>query len=317
VHDRVAPHSPELAGVVERLLDDPHALNVTDSLRSPETHERVLATVEQLARGDALAPHEGQLAPFLAAHPGRGPLFEPVPPHVNKVLGPGGVEHRRLEGYIEAMKAGDPALRVGGRPSALELAEVRDYARRLIEEVKPVVDRELMGIVEEIRASTDGPVGYNSRPKDAAGLLDKVGRMTAGRPGAPGRADYQVGDIVDAVGARITVPDMGSLARTLVAVARHFGVGDGGRIVEVDNMYAAPKAKNPAYRVIPLVIGVEVGGRHYAFELQLTTLRASVAADIEHNSLYKPYVAVSAADAAAVRRALNEAAALDQLEGGG
>lgn len=317
MHDRVAPHSPELATVVEHLLDDPHPLNVTNSLRDPQLHERALATVEELARGDALAPHDGRLAPFLAEHPGRGPLFEQVPPEVNRVVDANGVEHKRLDLYVEQLKAADPALRVGRHPSALDVAEVRDYATRLVEEVKPAVDRELTAIVEQIRGTTDGPVQYNSRPKDAAGLLDKVDRMTAGRPGAPGRTDYQVGDIVDAVGARITVPDMGSLARTLVALARHFGVGDGGRIVEVDNMYAAPKAKNPAYRVIPLVIGVEVGGRHYAIELQLTTLRASVAADIEHNSLYKPYVALSQADAAAVRKALNEAAALDQLEGGG
>jgi hypothetical protein len=92
------------------------------------------------------------------------------------------------------------------------------------------------------------------------------------------------------------------------------GVGDHGRTLEIENMYAAPKAKAPSYRVIPMLVAVEVGGRPYTFELQLTTLRASVAADLEHNSIYKPYIVMSESEVNAVRRAMREAAALDQLE---
>ncbi|WP_432835361.1 toxin glutamine deamidase domain-containing protein [Dactylosporangium sp. CA-092794] len=315
VQERIAPHSPELADVVQRLLDDPHALNVTNSLRNPALREVVLAHLEELARGDALTPYDFDLVAFLADHPGQGPLYEKVPPHINKVVMPDGTERTRLDLYVERLKAADPALRVGAHPTAHEMQQVRDYAQRLLDEVKPEVDRQLTAIADRIRATTDGPVDYNSRPKDANGLIDKVVRMSRGRPGAPPRDWYRVGDIVDAVGARITVPDTASLWRTLQAVVQHYGVGDGGRIVEVDNMYASPKSKRPEYRVIPLCIGIEVGGHQYAFELQLTTLRASVAADIEHNSLYKPYVALlSQADAEAVRRAFEEAAALDQLE---
>ncbi|GAA2345629.1 hypothetical protein GCM10010170_031950 [Dactylosporangium salmoneum] len=313
VQERVAPVAPELANVVEQLLDDPHPLNVTNSLRNPALREVVLGHIEELGRGDALAPYGGDLTAFLEEHPGQGPLYEKVPPHVNKVV-VDGVERTRLDVYVERLKTTDPALDVGAHPTEADMTHVRDYARRLVEEVKPEVDRQLNAIADRIRATTDGPVDYNSRPKDAEGLIDKVGRMSRGRPGAPPRDWYRVGDIVDAVGARITVPDTASLARTLRAVVEHFGVGDGGRIVEVDNMYAAPKSKSPEYRVIPLCIGIEVNGHHYAFELQLTTLRASIAADIEHNSLYKPYVVLGPADAEAVRRAFEEAAALDQLE---
>jgi ppGpp synthetase/RelA/SpoT-type nucleotidyltranferase len=180
--------------------------------------------------------------------------------------------------------------------------------------VKPAVDRELRAIIDEVGAQADGPVQLNSRQKSAAGLIDKVNRMVNGRTGGAGRPDYQVGDVIDAVGARITVPDMESLERVYAAVIAHFGVRDKGRIVEIDNMYADPKAKNPVYRVIPMVITIKVGGRPYAFELQLTTLRASVAADIEHNSLYKDYIGASPAERLAVGNAFAEAAALDQLE---
>jgi ppGpp synthetase/RelA/SpoT-type nucleotidyltranferase len=299
--------------VVEKLLDDPHALNVTNSLRNPELRDVVLRHIEELARGDALARYGGDLHLFLEDNPGRGPLYEKVPDWVNKVV-VDGVEQTRMNRYVAELKDSDPALVVGAHPSEAEMGLVREYADRLTGELKPEVDRVLGEIAQRIRETTDGPVDYNSRAKDADGLIDKVGRMSRGRENAPGRPWYRVGDIIDAVGARITVPDTKSLWRTLQAVVHEFGVGDGGRIVEVDNMYASPKSKSPEYRVIPLCIGIEVNGHKYAIELQLTTLRSSIAADIEHNSLYKPYVALSAADAEAVREAFEEAAALDQLE---
>jgi hypothetical protein len=70
-------------------------------------------------------------------------------------------------------------------------------------------------------------------------------------------------------------------------IQAHYGVGDGGRILEIENLYAQPKPKAPACRVIPMIISAEVHGIPYTFELQLTTQRASIAADIEHNSVYK------------------------------
>jgi hypothetical protein len=107
---------------------------------------------------------------------------------------------------------------------------------------------------------------------------------------------------------------MHDLAQALRAVKSRFGVGDGGRILEIDNMYATPKSKNPAYRVIPLVVRTEVDGRPYTFELQLTTRRASIAADLEHNTVFKPYVEMSQTEMATVKGMLAEAAALDQEE---
>ena len=105
---------------------------------------------------------------------------------------------------------------------------------------------------------------------------------------------------------------MAALETALTAVVGHFGVGDGGRILEIENMYARPKAAQPAYRVIPMIVVAEVDGLPYTFELQLTTQRASLAADVEHNTLYKPYVPVD--NNGVVTAAMEEAAALDQLE---
>ncbi len=138
--------------------------------------------------------------------------------------------------------------------------------------------------------------------------------MVEGGENRPPRPDYQVGDVIDAVGTRITVDNTDQLEAVLHEVEHRLGVGDGGRILELENMYAQPKAKEPAYRVISITVGKEVDGQLYTYELQLTTRRASIAADLNHNTLYKPYVEVSEAERAAIQRAMEEAAALDQLE---
>ncbi|GLL07552.1 toxin glutamine deamidase domain-containing protein [Dactylosporangium matsuzakiense] len=312
--ERAARRSPELAGVVGRLLDDPHALGGTGVLRDPALRALVLWHIEELAAGDALAPYGGSLELFLADHPGRGPLYAQVPGWVNRVA-VDGVERTRVEVHVAGLQAADPALTVGADATPAERARVQDYAERLRTALQPAVDRALCEITAAVRGGAEEPVTYSSRVEDAAGLIDRVGRMSRGRGPAPGRPGYRVGDILDAVSARITVPDTVSLWRALELVRERFGVGDGGRILEVHNMYASPEPEHPQRRAIPLTIGIEADGRRYAFELRLATLRASIAADIEHHSLSNPSVAISAAEAEAVRRASREAAARDQLEG--
>ncbi|GFJ91845.1 hypothetical protein [Phytohabitans rumicis] len=312
----VGPHSPELASVINKLLDDPHPLNLTKYLEDPATRDAVVRILAEIGEGAALRPHDGSLAEFLAEHQGRGPLFDPPPRDANYTTRPDGTESSRLHDYVDAAKQQDPALRVGREPTPEQRAQVDEYAARLKHDVEPAVREELSRIADDLRRELGGQVEVNSRAKDGDGLIDKVQRMTAGREGAPGRLGYEVGNVIDAVGARITVDSMQALEGLYDRIVARFGVGDGGRIIEIENMYAEPKAKNPAYRVIPMVVSIEVGGRPYTFELQLTTLRASVAADLEHNSIYKPYVSASAAEQDAVREALREAAALDQLEAG-
>jgi ppGpp synthetase/RelA/SpoT-type nucleotidyltranferase len=308
VATRLDPVSRELSSVVQRLVADPHPLNLTDSLFDPARHGQVLDILEELARGDMMRSSGQDLQRFAREHPGRGVLHEQVPHRVNHTAD----GRSRLSVYTEAMKAADAdALESGATPTDEQRRAVKDYVRRLTGEVLPAINQELQPIIKRVQSETDRPVYYNQQHKDADGLLDKVNRMTRA-----GRGQYRVGDVVDAVGVRITVPDMASLHRALAAVVDHFRVGDRdrGRILEIDDRYAQPRSRNLAYRVIPLVIGIEVNGRRYTFELQLTTLRASIAADIEHNSLYKSYITVTSEERAAVRRALSEAAAQDQSE---
>lgn len=302
--DATLPDQPEVSSVLKKLTADDHALNLTDTVRDPGTRQATLDTIKDLAAGRVLG--DRPLVEFLPENPGRGTLFEPIPEGVNKL--PDGTE--RKDAFVRESQQHDPARSVGPEPTPAELAEVQDYARRL-KQAESVVKSELRQLIEGLDAK------LSVRTKGAEGLIDKVQRMTSGREGRKARPEYKTGDVIDAVGARITVKDTHELAGIIERIRGHFGFGDQGRVLEVENMYAQPKAHNPAYRVVPMVIKVESGGQLYTFELQLTTRRASIAADLEHNTIYKPYIEVSDAERAKVARMIEEAAALDQIESRG
>jgi ppGpp synthetase/RelA/SpoT-type nucleotidyltranferase len=302
--DAMLHDQPEISAVVKKLTADDHPLNVTDKLRDPGTRQATLDTLKELADGRVLG--DRPLLDFLRENPGQGTLFETIPEPVNKL--PDGTT--RKDAFVRESQQTDPVRSVGPDPSPEEIVQVRDYARRL-RAAEPVVKAEVRQLVEGLDAEV------SVRTKAAAGLIDKVQRMTSGTGGREPRPDYKVGDVIDAVGARITVKDTAELAKVIERVREHFGFGDGGRILEVENMYAEPKAHNPAYRVVPMIIKVESGGQVYTFELQLPTRRASVAADMNHNTIYKPYIEVTGAEQAKVARMFEEAAALEQIENRG
>jgi hypothetical protein len=214
---------------------------------------------------------------------------------------------------VASAKERDPARRVGANHAEADRVAVEEYANRLKQQVEPAVRRELEGLVGELRRDF-GVMEVSVRSKDGGGLLDKVDRMVQGREGAGGRPGYQVGDVIDAVGGRITVRGTDALGALYQRIRDYFGVGDEGKILEIENMYADPKSKAPEYRVIPMIIKADVKGMPYTFELQLTTQRSSIVADIEHNTVYKPYVRLSGNDKIAVMLAMAEAAAQDQAE---
>lgn len=301
---RLEADHPEVGSVVRGLSDGTgHRLDLTDALHDPRRRDDTLAIIGELAEG-RLVP-DGDLQRYRDECPGRGPLFTEVPDEVNR--NPDGTS--RKDAHLARCQAADPARRIGGLPDARQLTAVEEYASRLATQVEPVV----MSEVEDLAADLPG-VSVSMRTKNADDILDKVRRMSSGSDSRPPREDYHVGDVADAVGARITATDTDQLGRLLDRVCGTLGLGDGGRVLELDNMYAAPKASNPSYRVIPLLVATEAEGIPYTYELQLTTRRASAAADLEHDTIYKPRVETSDAQRDAVRRMMVEAAALDQEE---
>jgi ppGpp synthetase/RelA/SpoT-type nucleotidyltranferase len=307
VRELVGPRSRALADVVIRLLDDhathDHRLNLTDNLLNADRRARVIEVLNELADSNVVASF-GSFDRLLNANAGHGSLFDPVADEVNDDAD----GNSRKNTFVEALKAADPARAVGADPTIGHSILLDEFALILSARALPVVKAEIRTIADAVGPSAK----VTARAKTAQDLTDKVDRMT--KDEAAPRPHYRVGEVIDAVGARITVADMAELAIVFEAVKAHFGTGDSGRILEIENMYASPKPIKPLYRVISMVISVEVDGKPYTFELQLTTERASVAADLDHNTLYKPYVPVSATERRTLRSVLKEAAALDQLE---
>jgi ppGpp synthetase/RelA/SpoT-type nucleotidyltranferase len=283
VNAAINPIDPDLASVVGKLLDDTdHPLNLVQALMNPERRAKTISLLKELASAQTLAGQS--LEDFIKTHPGSGSLFEALPADVNfDAQG-----RSRKDQYIEQARTKDPTR--GNVPEAQQEEMVKQYVTRLLNEVQPAVTKEVDAVAAQVRAEAGGDPEVNVRTKDAAGLLDKVRRMQA-----KGRKNYGVADIIDAVGARITVDSTAQIATCLQKVRGHFKTGDTGRILEIENFYANPKPGKESYRVIPITVSIQVGGMPYTFELQLTTRRASIAADIEHNVVYKPYVTPSEA----------------------
>jgi ppGpp synthetase/RelA/SpoT-type nucleotidyltranferase len=176
-----------------------------------------------------------------------------------------------------------------------------------------VAKAEVEMLADQINTLLGGGAVVNSRTKSADGILQKVDRLVRGDNGRAPRPGYQVGDVIDAIGVSITVRNTEQLAKLLELVLSHFGTGDGGRILEVENFYSSPKSPFPGYRVIPMIVTVASAGEEFTFELQLTSNRASIAADVDHNTIYKPLLNATEAEVVTVIQAYNEAAALEQL----
>jgi ppGpp synthetase/RelA/SpoT-type nucleotidyltranferase len=313
VRATLGAHYPEMVAIIERLIDDKdHHLNLVESLMDPAKRAKVLGILAELCAGQALAGKT--LEEFIREHPGHGPLFEKIPPDVN--FDKHGRSRKNV--FLEGAKETDPARKVGAKPTEEQRQLVEEYAKRLKTEVEPEVFKEVGALTKAVDGEFGaGSSSFNVRTKDAAAILDKVKRMAEGREGQKPKPDAQVGDMVDAVGARITVQDTDQLGRLLKLVQAHYGTGDKGRIIELENLYLNPKAKNFAYRVIPLTIVIAPkgdDGLSYTYELQLTTLMASVAADLEHNVVYKDTIGATPEEKRRVKAAQAEAAAIEQLE---
>ena len=310
VLDYVGPKSPVLANIVVKLIDDHaannHPLNLTSGLMDPRRRPRLIEILNELGSSDAMAPYR-TLDDFIEANPGKGGLFQSVAAQVNTDAD----GRSRKQEFVDRLKAIDPVRAVGQRPTAAQRILLEEYADVLALPVRLAAKAEVQAVAE---GAVGGAAHVSARAKDAEELTIKVARMINGSKRVPPRPNYRVGDVIDAVGARITVPDMQTLSSVFEHVKAHFGTGRDGRILEIENMYAKPKPSKPAYRVIPLVITIEVSGDQYTFELQLSTERASVAADIEHNTLFKGYVETSLRERRTVMAVLEAAAALDQLE---
>lgn len=123
------------------------------------------------------------------------------------------------------------------------------------------------------------------RTKNVAGILDKVRRVRGGNRGNPARKDFCVADLPDAVRARIIVENVEELELYMKRIELRFKE----RIIEKDDFYGNPRKKNHPYRLVTYT--VECGG--VPAEIQLQSLPSAIAAALDHDIIYKPYVPAS------------------------
>lgn len=144
---------------------------------------------------------------------------------------------------------------MGAPPQSFEHDLIDAYGARLTDQVQPAVHRE----VAELAAACDTAATHRVGGLDAAGLRTRLHDDTASA-----RPDLQVGDITDAVHARIRVARPEQLGALLDTVERRLGTGDRGRILEIRR---APDGRAE----IPITVGIEVDGHPHTYELHLTS----------------------------------------------
>ncbi len=267
---------PVLAKVVEGFVrDKDHPMNLVGYLKDPESRPVVLEHLNRMASLYPISP-EGVKGVVEQTFNPEVPLLTETGSDLSARDGVPGPQALRQE-----LLDRDPGLYSLGHPDTeAGWDRMNAHARRLRSEVLPSLTRELEALVSDM-PSTGGFPAVNARAKSAAGMADKIDRMQRGNDGKDPRPDYSLADMPDAVGGRITVRDPKQLQQVMDRLEERFGKDN---IYEKDNFYASPKKRTRSYRCITYTV-IHQG---VPCEIQLTTLNASLAADLWHNTGYKP-----------------------------
>jgi ppGpp synthetase/RelA/SpoT-type nucleotidyltranferase len=270
---------PTLDYVVNEMLNDTkHRMNLTENLKSPKESEVVAEKLKEIAAAPEISSEQFKQTVRDTANEVKKLFPQDDRQHNYNSEG----ERRTVELRRNLLEQ-DPELnQIGASPSlsAHQKFLLSQHADRLKTEITPKLHEELRSIAGE--ASEDGFPQVNSRAKDAVGIINKIERMQQGNDGKSPRPDYILADMPDAAAGRITVKSLEDLGRICQALDEKFA----GRIIEKDNFYTNPEKSDRPYRVITYTVSVD----GVPCEIQLTTLSSSIAADINHNTTYKPIV---------------------------
>jgi len=267
---------PEMAAVLEQYVaDTSHPMNIVAYLKNPESRDYVMAELKEMAALRKLP--EDQFGKVIDA------TFDPSKPLMMANDFDYNFEDDQDNMAIlkeELLFFDEPLFSIGDNPTQEQRQELDEYADRLMYETTPELVDRLEEIVADIPAG-DGFPAINARAKTAGGMLDKIKRVRSGNEWKAPRPDYCLADMPDAVGGRITVKTPEQLEQVMHKLEETFGGED---IYEKDSFYANSKKKYHPYRVITYTVTID----EVPCEIQVTTLRSSLAADLWHNTGYKP-----------------------------
>jgi len=294
--------TPEIASIVEKyLLDEKSVTNLRNFLRNPETRDVVLKNIKDIVSAEVISPEQLQWLVKKSLE-SKNPLMQWVDAEFSTLNG-----EKKTAILSRDLKSKNPELfSIGENPTIRQKQLLAEYVRVLQTEWQGTLRRTLKDIAWEKRW---GFPEVNVRAKSAEGVLDKISRMRKWNDGKPPRPEYDLSQMPDILWGRITVTDIKDLDRVMQGIETHFGKA---KIIERDNFYSNPiKSQNP-YRAITYTVEVLIDW--YPAEIQLTTLKASISADLYHNTIYKTLVPTSANEKSAIESFRRQATAIELRE---
>ncbi len=308
IDQKLAKEYPAIADSLKQLLFDfDYPLTVTTLLADERTGPVVIEAIQdmiknqpRLSEGEFRRRVEETMKHMDPAFLEESREFEEPVEALNEQFDPVKIKTTKL-GLLRAamMQPSFPGYKTGkttDQPSTLEMKAIQQEIAARKKRALPndaLRNRGTEQILEgKLRQVTRGIVGNDTgfpfiskRTKTAAGVIDKIQRMRKGNAGKSPRPNYVLADMPDITGGRIVAKDIDQLKILMLNIEQVFE----RCILQKDNFYVNEKKRNNPYRVITYT--VLVGTR--LCEIQLSTLHASIAVDIWHNTHYKTISASS------------------------
>jgi len=271
--DRELASFPEIQQVLKAMaLDTDHKMNTIAFLADPATRGRTLRAIRELhVNAHQPLTLEEMRSLTLPIAEKSSPLFRFENMNRYEEL-----KQRLMSEKRELYEIGE----VGDDTQKRRLEE---YVRDLNHAIEPALVSKLQSLTQDL-PHIGGFPQVQSRVKSATGLEDKISRMRQGNAWRTPRPEYSLADMPDAVGGRIVVGNIRDLEAVMERMEATFGKEN---IYEIDNFYSSAKRERP-YRVITYAVNVD----WVPCEVQLQTLRSTIAWDLWHNTGYKPLLDV-------------------------
>lgn len=249
------------------ILDEKNSLNIVNYLKNPETRELTIKELKEILKLWEKYISQEEMSDIIKS------IFE-----WESILLKSANFKRDFELKQKLIHANPELFEIGWNMSYNQNKLLKSYVERLNSEILPALKNKLKDIISDIDVVKWFPK-INVRAKDAGWIRDKIWRMRIGNNWKNPRIDYNLSDMPDAVWWRITVTDINQLEQVMSKVESIFGKEN---IFEIDNFYSSAKKDRP-YRVIAYTVLIE----WVPCEIQLTTLKSNLVADIWHNTWYK------------------------------